>query len=69
MGELLTFPDPYAWISKGLPQPDVIWLWRYEDGLGDWQKVMDAADQNDIVLLVEPRRSQDQGKLGQSVEY
>jgi 4-amino-4-deoxy-L-arabinose transferase-like glycosyltransferase len=40
----------YAWISKGLAQPEVIWLWRFESGPLDWQKIMDAADQNDIVI-------------------
>jgi hypothetical protein len=28
----------------------VTWLWRYENGPFDWQKVIDAADQNDIVI-------------------
>jgi hypothetical protein len=40
----------YSWISERLPRPEVIWLWRYEDGPLDWQKVMDEADQNDIVI-------------------
>ena len=31
-----------------LPSPN--WLWRYEDGSIDWQKVMDAADHSDIVI-------------------
>ena len=30
--------------------PFVKWLWRYEDGPLDWQKVMDAAGQSDIVI-------------------
>jgi hypothetical protein len=30
--------------------PDVKWLWRYEEGPVDWQKVMDSAAQSDIVL-------------------
>ena len=30
--------------------PDVTWLWRYEDGSLDWQKVMDSAAQSDIVI-------------------
>lgn len=30
------------------PYPN--WLWRYENGPIDWQKVMDGADQSDIVL-------------------
>ena len=32
--------------------PDPVWLWRYEDGPLDWQKVMDAAGQSDIVLTM-----------------
>lgn len=31
-----------------LPYPN--WLWRYEDGPLDWQKVMDGADHSDIVV-------------------
>ena len=30
--------------------PEVTWLWRYEDGNMDWQKMMDSAGQNDVVL-------------------
>ena len=33
-----------------LDYPEVTWLWRYEDTAIDWQKVMDAAGQSDIVL-------------------
>lgn len=40
----------YSWISKGQAPPEVTWLWRYENGVFDWQKTMDAADQNDIVI-------------------
>jgi len=40
----------YSWILKGLPQPNVDWLWRYEDGAFDWPKLMNEADQNDIVI-------------------
>jgi 4-amino-4-deoxy-L-arabinose transferase-like glycosyltransferase len=40
----------FSWISKGLQQPDVVWLWRFEDGPADWAKIMDAADQSDIVI-------------------
>ncbi len=53
LGNGRTFDLPqiqYAWVSRGLSQPDVIWLWRYEDGAFDWQKIMAAADQNDIVI-------------------
>jgi 4-amino-4-deoxy-L-arabinose transferase-like glycosyltransferase len=30
--------------------PDPLWLWRYEQGPIDWQKVMNSAEQSDIVL-------------------
>jgi len=40
----------YSWIAQRLPEPEVIWLWRYEDGPLDWQKIMDSADQSDIVI-------------------
>jgi 4-amino-4-deoxy-L-arabinose transferase-like glycosyltransferase len=40
----------YFWIVKRQAQPEVTWLWRYEDGPLDWQKVMYTADQNDIVI-------------------
>lgn len=30
--------------------PDVTWLWRHEDGLPDWQKIMGEADQSDMVI-------------------
>src|SRR5262249_21149953 len=29
----------YAWLTEGAVPPDVTWLWRYEDGQIDWQKV------------------------------
>jgi hypothetical protein len=32
------------------PYPEVRLLWRYEEGPLDWQKVMGAAEQSDIVL-------------------
>jgi hypothetical protein len=34
--------------ASQLPYPT--WLWRYEDGGIDWQKVMAGADQSDIVV-------------------
>ncbi|MFZ0885547.1 MAG: glycosyltransferase family 39 protein [Candidatus Acidiferrales bacterium] len=47
----------YPWIAAAtatrattIDLPDVTWLWRYEDGTIDWQKVMDGADQSDIVF-------------------
>lgn len=30
--------------------PNVTWLWRHEDGLPDWQKIMGNADQSDMVI-------------------
>jgi 4-amino-4-deoxy-L-arabinose transferase-like glycosyltransferase len=30
--------------------PNVTWLWRFESGAPDWQKVMTAADQSDMVI-------------------
>ena len=38
------------WAAKTTSYPDVSWLWRYEDGLLDWQKVMDSAEKSDLVL-------------------
>ncbi len=47
----------YPWVLHGVSidhnavdRPDVTWLWRYEEGPLDWQKVMNAVNQSDIVL-------------------
>ena len=48
----------YPWVAQPtltphdakLESPDVTWLWRYEDGPLDWQRVMDATGKSDIVL-------------------
>jgi len=47
----------YPWVAQAvstpratLEIPDVTWLWRYEEGPVNWQKVMDSAAQSDIVL-------------------
>jgi 4-amino-4-deoxy-L-arabinose transferase-like glycosyltransferase len=47
----------YPWVAEAasarlvaFPYPDVTWLWRYENGPIDWQKVMNAAEQSDLVL-------------------
>jgi 4-amino-4-deoxy-L-arabinose transferase-like glycosyltransferase len=48
----------YPWVAQPtltahdakLESPEVTWLWRYEDGPLDWQKVMDATGRSDIVL-------------------
>jgi 4-amino-4-deoxy-L-arabinose transferase-like glycosyltransferase len=39
----------YPWAAKGRAT-DVKWLWRNEDGLIDWQKVMAEVELRDIVL-------------------
>jgi len=39
----------YPWAAKGL-STDVEWLWRYEEGRIDWEKVMNAVGQSDIVI-------------------
>jgi len=47
----------FPWALKGastnhavLDFPDVTWLWRYDEGPINWQKVMDSAGRSDIVL-------------------
>ncbi len=40
----------YPWILQGTSAPDPKWLWRYEDGPLDWQKVMGSVSQSDMVL-------------------
>jgi 4-amino-4-deoxy-L-arabinose transferase-like glycosyltransferase len=47
----------YPWVAEAASTrlstfdfPDVTWLWRYEDGPVDWQKVMASAGQSDIVI-------------------
>jgi dolichyl-phosphate-mannose-protein mannosyltransferase len=40
------------WAPKMITHFSVVWLWRYEDGPLDWQKVMDTAGQSDFVLTV-----------------
>jgi len=47
----------YPWAVQGastsrttLDFPEVTWLWRYDEGPLDWQRVMDSAGQSDIVL-------------------
>ena len=47
----------YPWVAEAASTrlstfdfADVTWLWRYEDGPLDWQKVMAAAGQSDIVI-------------------
>jgi len=60
LGSGRTFNPPaiqYPWVQwlttsrrNPLNPPNVKWLWRYEDGPLDWQKVMDAAGQSEIVI-------------------
>jgi hypothetical protein len=38
----------WPWAAQGIPE--AAWLWRYEDGPIGWQKVMDSADQSDIII-------------------
>lgn len=40
----------YAWVAKGADIADPQWLWRYEEGPLDWQKVMNSVGQSDVVL-------------------
>ena len=47
----------YPWVMAAMPvrlskiaYPDVTWLWRYEDGTLDWQKVMNSAAESDLVV-------------------
>ena len=58
MGRPLNPPQiVYPWFTDGTVSSDTwfwrwqpLWLWRYSEGQLDWQKVMSAADQSDIVL-------------------
>jgi hypothetical protein len=53
LGHARTFNPPslaYPWAAHHEPSPDVMWLWRYEDGPIDWEKVTVSARQSDIVL-------------------
>lgn len=56
LGNGPTFNPPqieYPWVPwapKIVTHFNVVWLWRYEDGPLDWQKVMDSAGQSDFVL-------------------
>jgi 4-amino-4-deoxy-L-arabinose transferase-like glycosyltransferase len=40
----------YPWVMGGARLPEVTWLWRYEDGPLNWQKVWTAVENSDIVL-------------------
>ena len=54
----------YFWVAQEGKFNDVRWLWRFEDGPLDWEKVMSQADQSDIVVTAPgyigaPRNSED----------
>jgi hypothetical protein len=60
----------YPWAAKALSTrhaivdyPDVEWLWRYEEGPLDWQKVMDSAAQSDLVITAPRYNRGDQPDL------
>ena len=40
----------YAWAVHNEEMPDVKWLWRYEKGAMDWEKVMKSIKESDIAL-------------------
>jgi hypothetical protein len=73
LGASRTFNPPeiqYPWVAaetstrnKELNIPaDPVWLWQYEQGAPDWNKLMDAAEQSDIVLTA-PNYTGEPGSL------
>lgn len=40
----------YPWLASGIAAPEVNWLWRYEQGPLNWQKIMNSVSDSDIVL-------------------
>jgi hypothetical protein len=45
----------YPWAANAdgrlaMSYPDAKWLWRYEDGAPDWQKIIGAAKQSDFII-------------------
>jgi hypothetical protein len=49
----------FPWVTAAMPvrlskiaYPDVTWLWRYEDGTFDLQKVIASAAQSDLVVTI-----------------
>ena len=40
----------YPWLASGIAAPEVKWLWRYEQGPLNWQKIMNSVSDSDIVL-------------------
>jgi hypothetical protein len=52
LGNGRAFNDPqlrHPWLEQR-QSPDVVWLWRYENGPLDWPAIMTAADQSDMVV-------------------
>ncbi len=53
LGNARTFNPPsiaYPWVLNNEVLPSVTWLWRFEDGPIDWDKVAMSANESDIVL-------------------
>lgn len=40
----------FPWVVAGTPPPDVTWLWRYEDGPLNWDKLSSSIAHTDIVI-------------------
>jgi hypothetical protein len=50
-GTVFNLPSiAYPWLASGAPAPDVTWLWRYEQGPLDWDKVLNSVVRSDIVI-------------------
>lgn len=53
-GSSLSPPElRYAWMSRGA-DANVTWLWRFEEGAIDWNRVVQRASASDAVLVVSP---------------
>jgi len=40
----------YPWLVEGAATPELVWLWRYEQGPVDWERVMNSISDSDLVL-------------------
>jgi hypothetical protein len=49
--------------------PNVTWLWRFNDGIPDWQKIMDAADQSDMIITAPQYSGEIKGKEDPDDQY
>jgi len=49
--------------------PNVTWLWRFQDGIPDWQKIMDAVDQSDMIITAPHYRGEIKGKEDPDDQY